>query len=434
MKKNFCKTMLMLFCCNAVFAETPKKADEEVKLIHEFINENIEKIFGTSNLTTKGNIDVGTVAGHESRKSLDPYISVLGDAFITYRNDKRNIEAEVGLKIKSGVMKNGGAIVDTANIRFLNDYFGILKIGYTESAAYLFNSASRSILAGYKSFECSSKGLERLYTLPKDSISNGAPGYDNKAAKIVWMSPTYKGFSAGLSYAPNNRFQNPFKVAHISENVDVNPKTNFNSKTDYYKNFITAALSYEYGLPDSFHCRLVGEYWHGTAASRAKNRNIRDLNAYNLGLDIGYGKFKTSFNYTDNGKSGLARDFAKDGDFTFDETKNYAITDDEIGIRPGADAGKVYRMVAGYSFGKVKASVGYLKSKVKFSDNDNIKHEVIAVATEYTFNRAVGAYIEYDYMGTKIGNRARAYEKAVHGTDYKKDHANIFILGMKINL
>lgn len=436
MKRIIYRITFAFAFCGIVVAEPQKKVEEEVPLIHEFINDGIEKIFGTTNLTTKGNIDVGVVLGHESNKNLDPYISVLGDAFITYKNSKHKIgyEAEVGLKIKSGVMKNGGAIVDTANIRILHDYLGVLKFGYTESAAYLFNSASRSILAGYKSFECSSKGLERFYNLPKDSISNGAPGYDNKAAKIVWLSPTYKGFSAGLSYAPNNRFQNPFKVAHIKEDVEVNAKTNFNSSTDYYRNLTTAALAYEYGLPDSFHCRLVGEYWHGNVSSGAKSRNIHDLNAYNLGIDIGYGKFNTSFNYTDNGKSGLAREFANDENFTFEENKSYAITDDAIGIRPGADAGKVYRMVAGYSFGKVKTSLGYLKSKVKFSDSDSIKHDVITVAAEYTFNRAVGAYVEYDHMATKIGDRARAYEKSVYGTDYKNDHANIFILGLKINL
>lgn len=436
MRKTVCKIAIVLMYCGTSFAETKKNTDEEVPLIHEIINEQIEKIFGTSNLTTRGNVDVGTVLGHESNKTIDPYISVLGDAFITYKNNKHKVGygAEIGLKIKSGVMKNGGAIVDTANIHISNDYLGILKLGYTESAAYLFNSASRNILAGYKSFECSSKGLERFYGLPKDAISNGAPGYDNKAAKVVWLSPTYKGFSAGLSYAPNNRFQNPLKVHHIKEDIEVSPKTNFNTTTDYYRNLMTAALSYEYGLPDSFHYRLVGEYWHGNAASGAKNRNIHDLNAYNIGLDIGYGKFNTSFNYTDNGKSGLAREFAKDEDFVFDPSKDYSINDDAIGIRPGADAGKVYRVAIGYSFGKLKTSFGYLKSKIKFSDKDSIKHDVLTVATEYTLNRAIGVYAEYDYMGTKMGDRARAYEKCVYGTDHQNDHANIFILGLKINL
>lgn len=429
---NFSRFAIAVFgcgsCCFAMAEETP--------LIHEIMDEQLEKIFGTSNLTTHGNVDSAMLVGHEHNKTFDPYVSVLGDAFITYKNNKHKIGygAEVGFKIRSGVVKGGRAIVDTAHLRFSHDLCGTVKIGYTESAAYLFNSHSRNILTGYKSFECSAKGLEYFYDLPKGAISNGAPDFDNKSAKIVWLSPTYKGFSVGISYAPDGRFQNPFKVRHVKDNDEINAKLNFDSSTDFYKNETTVAVAYEYGLPDSFNFRLSGEYWFGTASSHLRNRNIHNLSAYNIGLDVGYDKLQASFNFTDNGKSGLANRYAADQDFVFDANHTYNIVDPEVGIRSGADAGKVYRAVVGYSWDKLKMSAGYLYSKVKMSHNEDTHHQVVTAAVEYDFDRMVGAYIEYDHMSTHLSDRSKIYNKCVHKKGYNNDHANIFIVGVKINI
>lgn len=432
---SFSKFAVALFgcgsCCCVIADQT-----EETPLIHEIIDGQLEKIFGTSDLTTRGNVDSAMLVGHERNKVFDPYVSVLGDAFITYKNNKHKIGygAEAGFKIRSGVMKGGRAIVDTAHLHFSHGIFGTLKIGYTESAAYLFNSHSRNILTGYKSFECSSKGLEYFYDLPKGSISNGAPDFDNKSAKIVWLSPTYKGFSVGISYAPDARFQNPFKVRHVKNNGEINEKLNFDSSTDFYKNETAVAVAYEYGLPDSFNFQLSGEYWFGTASSHLRNRNIHNLSAYNIGLDIGYDKFKASFNFTDNGKSGLANKYAADQDFEFDVNRAYSISDPEVGIRSGADAGKVYRAAVGYSWGKLKMSAGYLYSKVKMSRSEDTHHQVVAAAVEYDFDRMIGAYAEYDHMSTHLSDRSKIYNKCVYKNGYSSDHANIFIIGVKFNI
>lgn len=427
---NFSKFAVILLCCESCFVRS------EVPLIHEIIDEQLEKIFGTSDLTTRGNINSAVLFGREANKAFDPYISVLGDAFITYKNSKHSVGygAEIGFKIRSGGVKAGRAIVDTANIRLFHDRWGTLKLGYTESAAYLFNSHSRKLLVGYESFECSAKGLEYFYDLPKGAISNGAPSFDNKAAKIVWLSPTYKGFSAGISYAPNNRFQNPFKVKHVKENGEVSQKRSYDSSTDFYKNVTTVAVAYEHGLPDAFNWRIAAEYWYGVSSSYLTNRNICNLNAYNVEVDIGYDKFQVAFNFTDNRKSGLAKEYVAEQSVKFDESKIYNISDQEVGICSSADAGKVYRAVFGYSFGKWKTSIGYLYSKVKVSHDEDTHHKVFTTAIEYGFNRMSSAYIEYDHMNTRLSNRSKIYNKCVYNKGYKNDHANIFVVGVKINI
>lgn len=408
----------------------------DVKLIHELLDEQIESVFHTSNVSTKGDLNFAILTGKHDAKSMDPSVSTLGNAFITYKNSAKGIGygAEVGFKIRSGTVKGGRAIVDTANLHITHDYLGTFKLGWTESAAYLFNSTSRNILMGYKGFECSDKGLEYFYYYPTDAITNSAPKYDNKAIKFVWLSPTYKGFSAGLSYAPNDRFQNPFKTNHLREDDFLNSRCGFNTTADFHRNVITAAVAYEYGLSDAFHYRLSLQYWHGSTDTYLKNHKLRNLRAYNVGFDIGYGKFNSSLNYMDNGKSDTATQYANNDNIRFDASKNYSVNDAFVGIRPGADGGKVYRVAMSYAWGKLKTSLGYLHSKVKLSDNENIRHHTVSVAAQYDFDRAIGVFLEYDYLKTYTCDRARIYDKAVYRKDRTNNRGNIFITGIKINL
>jgi len=429
--KNIYRISLMALAVIANNAHT-----EQPKLLHEVIDEKIEQILGISTISTRGNLDLAMLCGKEDAKNFDPQASMLGNAFITYKdhNDKIGYGAEVGFKTRSGIVKAGRAIVDTAHIDLQHDYFGTFKFGYTESVAFVFNSSSRDILVGYKSFECSDKGLEYFYQMPTDAILNGAPRFDNKAAKIWWMSPTYKGITIGLSYAPNDRFQNPFKVKRVKDESNFGSKCSYVSSLDYFKNFTTGAISYEHGNLQKFHYCAAFEYWYGKAASYVKNRHIRDVHIYNIGLDLGYNKFKTSFNYTDNGKSGLATEYIAENTAVYDSSANYSVSDNTVGICNGADAGKVYRAVMGYDFGKIKLSAGYLYSKQKLSSSNNINSRIISAGIEYKFDRAMSTYFEYDHIRTRMCDQGMIYEKAVYKKDRKNNNANMYIFGMKINI
>jgi predicted porin len=117
----------------------------------------------------------------------------------------------------------------------------------------------------------------------------------------------------------------------------------------------------------------------------------------------------------------------------FDEDRDYSIADPDVGLKPRADAGKIYSAGIAYTFGKLEVSAGYFKSLVKFSDNEKSQADIISLAAEYKFDKALRLYFEYDNISTDTCARAQAYKKACDLSPTGKNKANIFMVGSKIN-
>jgi predicted porin len=206
--------------------------------------------------------------------------------------------------------------------------------------------------------------------------------------------------------------------------------------SSYSKNVVTAGAAREFGAPDNLNIKLSAAVWIGEgrpSVDNAANTKVHNIRAYNIGAAVIYKKLKISFGYTDNGKSLMNKACAVHDSRVFDNTSRYMLSDSDVGLRPGADSGKIYSAGIAYSFGKTSISAGYFKSIVKFSDKEKSKADIVTLAAEHKLDNILRIYVEYDHIRTDSCDRARIYGSACGLSSTGKNTANIFMIGSKIN-
>jgi predicted porin len=264
------------------------------------------------------------------------------------------------------------------------------------------------------------------------------PFDDNKAAKIAYISPHLSGFSFGISFTPDSRSANPFKTLHPkARNPEINEeKANFpGMRSAYSKNIITAGIAYEFGDPKAFNGKISLCGWMGEGKTSVTGMQVNNIRAYNIGAVLGYKDLKLALGYADNGKSLRSKRYATADIATFDETANYTFANPEVGVKPGADTGKIYSAGVSYAVNnKLTVSAGFFKSVVKFSGNEKSTADVVSLAGEYALDRRASIYVEYDRIKSDACARARAYGKACGISDAGKNSGNMFMIGSKINI
>lgn len=112
------------------------------------------------------------------------------------------------------------------------------------------------------------------------------------ATKIYYMSPSFSGFQAGVSYAPESDSN--------GENVV------FSSTASDFRNVFETALAYT-GEFNSVSVAVAGNYNFAEAQS-----GFEDLSSWTLGLKLGYNGFSIGGGYTDDGDSGNTAGVAND--------------------------------------------------------------------------------------------------------------------------
>ncbi|MDR1235892.1 MAG: porin [Holosporaceae bacterium] len=342
---------------------------------------------------------------------------------------------EVKAKANSGIIKIGYPIMRVAFLFFESDKIGTIRVGYTNTAGDLFSICGDKFLAGY--LGAGSCNFNAFYNNSAGSIIDTGFTYDDsKAAKIVWLSPLVSGFSAGLSFTFDSRQANLFKT-YRNRAGGIHERANLSGlKANYSKNVITGGLSYEFGSPDDFNAKFSIAGWFGNgepAINGAKNMKVHNVRAYNVGAAMGYKKIRISFGYTDNGKSLINENYAAGDSGAFDENACYSFDDRNVGLSPGADAGKIYSAGIAYSLGKTEISAGYFCSTVKFSDSEKSKANIVTLAVEHKFDRFLKVYVEYDRINTDSCDRARILGKSSGLSPTGKNAANMFMIGSKIN-
>jgi hypothetical protein len=414
--------------------------EDEGLLLGELITDKLNESKGDIDLYFGGELHLTTLFINQKQKRNtddNAVTSLQGD--IELRCLKKYCGNGYGIELKakanSAIIKAGYPIMRVSFLFFESDKIGIIKVGYTNTAADSFSICGDKFLVGY--LGAGSCNFRAFYNNSAGSvIDTGFTFDDSKAAKIVWLSPLISGFSAGLSFTFDSRKANLFKT-YRNRADDIHEKTNLSGLyANYSKNIITGGLSYEFGTPDDLNAKFSVAAWFGKgepAINGAKNMKVHNVRAYNIGVAIGYKKIKMSFGYTDNGKSLINENYAVQSGGVFNEGVDYSFDSPNIGLRPGADAGKIYSTGIAYSFGKAEISAGYFKSIVKFSNNERSKANIITLAAEYKFDRFLKVYVEYDRINTDACDRARIYGKASGLSSTGKNAANMFMIGSKIN-
>lgn len=404
-------------------------------LFHEWLEEKLKGKEFLSNFSIGGVIDIAAVAIDQKEKGDDSTsVSSQGHIDLTYQDtcNYGGYGAFMKFRTRSGIIKAGGAIVEQGYLFWETNKVGTFKAGWVNTAADEFCIDGSAVLVGYQGF--GNGFFTTFYTPTSGLLIDSGFLYDEGAAKIWWKSPVVKGFSAGLSFTPNARKKNPFYSSTVRTDRDFSSSRSFETDSVWQENVVTGGLAYEYGLPEKFNMTISLSGWLGKTKCLNGDWTVRNIQGYNIGVLLGYNKFKMALGYTDHGKSGMPSEYAEGDTLVYDENTNYNIKDKHIGIKPGANAGQLYSVGISYDFGKLVCSAGYLYGERKFSGSEKATSKVATFAAEYAFDKMWSGYIEYDHITTDTCDRIMVYDKAVDGNAFGNNHANLYIIGTKINI
>jgi predicted porin len=426
--------------CDATENTGANVAEKEL-LLNEIVADELNKEGIDLPLSFRGTFNLTSIFVNQDKKNggNSCIVALESDVFLKYLKNcnQCNFGFEIGAKGNSGIMKQGSPILRTAYLFAGEDELGTLRIGFTPTMADSMTISVGNVLVGYGG--AASRNLSLFYNESAGSfIDLCFPFDDNKAAKIAYMSPTFSGFSFGLSFTPDSRSANPFKTLHPRpRNPEINQeKANFpGMRSAYSRNIITGGIAYELGDPEALNGKISLCGWIGKGRTSVIGVEVENIRAYSIGAVLGYKDFKLALGYADNGKSLRSKRYATADISVYEENRNYTFADPEVGLKQGADAGKMYSIGASYAVtSKFTVSTGYFRSEVKFSDSEKSTANVFTLGGEYVFHRSVCVYVEYDKINSDSCARAQAYGKACGISDTGKNSGYMFMIGTKINI
>ena len=424
MYKNLfiCSLLSCLVFAQANAKESQAKVDDS-KLLGEFLKEKCQDVPFLEDLSLSGKLNLAFVTSNQYlSKEVDiPSFSLDGDVYIDYKKvvDGVGFGFKIGTKARSGMIKGGSAIVDSSYVFTGTDKLGEFRFGYSKSAGSAFSISHADVLTGYNLVD--SGNASSFYAQTSGSIlGTGFDKDDAKALKFVWLSPTFKGWSVGFSYAPNSRDGHLFKEKRNKIEKDYDPSQNFADYQSYIKDSFTGGISYEYGDPNAFNMKIALAGWTAKGRTDAVTK-LRDVKGYNIGAIFGYAKYKLALGFTDNMNSMIPRDL-------IDPSAQ------EFGMCPGANNGKLYNIGIGYFGDKWEMSAGHFHAVKKWSSNERSNTNITTVAVQYNVDKMLSTYVEYNNIRTKTCDRIMKSEEHSDGSAYGNNRANLFIVGAKINI
>ncbi|AIF81190.1 hypothetical protein I862_03145 [endosymbiont of Acanthamoeba sp. UWC8] len=229
----------------------------------------------------------------------------------------------------------------------------------------------------------------------------------SKANKISYYTPSFNGFKAGVSYAPDSEAKGTIANAKMH--------TRKNDRGLGYTNIVELALQYEQSF-DEFEFNTSLLFQHGKAKKyivEGVEKGRKKLNAWEVGALIKYQGFSVAGSYIDWGKTG-------------------ATTAKVAGQKYGAS---LWNVGAAYETDKFGASVTYYESKrgATVSWNRTADAFVDNPASEYNKLKVVSLGVEY-----KLAQGLMPYAEATHfkhdraGT-VKDNKGQVYLAGVKVS-
>lgn len=426
--------------CSAVSA-----ANSDFTRLDQYMSDTLNKSFNCdTGLTFDGEgILLSTIAKQDEKGDKDKVNFVYDGEFnVHFLKKVSNVGfgIESCIKTRSGLIKGDRAIFDALYTYLESDLLGKFVLGWAGTAADSFTIGGNSICAAYGGPD--SGNLDHFFNQSAGTIvGTGCPIDDGKALKIGWYTPTFKGFSLGITYTFNSRNAAPFKKKMCSENCSPakggeHVCWDYAHSSGYSKKIFTVAAQYEYGSDDSFNAKLAAGGWFGkgVAGESPIQGGVHNVRSWFIGTILGYKDLKMAFGYIDNGRSILDKYQIKtDADLEYDPGETYTSNTPGVGLRPGADAGKIYTCGISYKIQRLTSYAGYFHSVVKYSNkNEKAKADIITVGLEYKFNNLFSVFGEYNHLETKTCDRARIYAKVCGQGDGGKNRGNLYMVGLKV--
>lgn len=127
---------------------------------------------------------------------------------------------------------------------------------------------------------------------------------ENSATKIMYVSPRFAGFQGSIAYEPRNdsAYTDVNRQKLVSPVVSVNFPA---GASNLYQDLVEADVNYDETFGD-FKVRGFVSLLTGKAA-RTTTAQYRDLSAWHVGGQLGYGGFSIGGMYLDTGRSGISK-------------------------------------------------------------------------------------------------------------------------------
>lgn len=337
---------------------------------------------------------------------------------------------QLGCKPQSNFTKNHEALFKSLYGFVKSDYLGEFRAGFIDTAANDMCIDGYTFAVGFQG--PGSGDFRDFYNPAAGSIvDTGCSVDDGKAAKLVWYSPIIRGFSIGASYTFNGKRYAPFRAKHDELSCE------YDECWAHSKNVLTVAGAYEYGSSDKFNAKFSLAGWFGEGKAGSSLQKVHGICAYQIGTILGYKNFKIAFGFTDNGKSLISKRIAE-GEcpkFDLDTDYNAPVLRNRIGLKSGADAGKIYSVGLLYNIGNLKLSSGYFRSIVKYSDlkQERAISNIVTLAAEYELKKSIKIYAEFDNIVSNTCERAMVFRKTYKMPYTGSNKANVFMIGTKFD-
>lgn len=182
------------------------------------------------------------------------------------------------------------------------------------------------------------------------------------ATKLIYLTPTFSGFQAGLAYTPKsgNYFTSINRIKNTTNYVDMVEAGLF------YKNTF-GAVSVD----------ASAEY----LAGNAEPTNVKDLSSVHVGATIGYGALKVGGSYAYSGKSGY------------------------LTTATGLDKNEVWILGANYTIGAFTLAANYTDAKggvEGYASTTNARAKVWQAGVTYAVAPGLTTSLEYTYLDNKV--------------------------------
>ncbi len=226
------------------------------------------------------------------------------------------------------------------------------------------------------------------------SMLNQSLVVENNATKIVYFSPRFAGLQVGASYTPRNDDSN----ASVNR-ADLTPVTaTGRGFSTTFEDLVEVGANYNNTFGGVAVKASAGYYWGSAPSTTTVGASVEDLNAWQVGAQIGYAGFSLGGSYTDFGNSGQIETATSDNEKSRVWVVGAQYTAGPIVVganyKNGKDAGslytpgdrtlEVYEVGAGYTVAPgltLQAQYDYFKADSDLStaavDLDNDGHVVL---------------------------------------------------------
>jgi len=211
----------------------------------------------------------------------------------------------------------------------------------------------------------------------------GADSTTGDATKITYYTPSFSGFSAGVSYTPDS-------------GDEFNHGINDDTTTTNLSNAVSAAVQYKGTFSDvsvQVAARYLASDFEANDRGAGNTTDLEDMRAWGIGGVVSFAGFSLGASYQDLGDSGVTKANAD----------------------AGADAGKWYDVGIGYATGPYKVSVAYMHSEAaNTSGTQDDEVDYYAIGANYAAAPGLDLYATYQFIdldqtGTLSDNEANMF-------------------------